>query len=140
MSVRVASLLITTGLAIGLLALTGCATPPKEVHNFTSAQLIIGDAGADASQRPLSSTQLAALSNWIKASNDWSGFSADIPEHPSMEVDMQNADGQSDKLLIYERDDGRNTAYLYHGQRLVPLRRELSDADLSTVKSILNGQ
>jgi hypothetical protein len=136
MPVRVASIFI----AVSLLALAGCAPKLMEVHNFTSAQLITGSADTDASHRSLSSTQLAALSNWIKTGNDWSGYSANIPEQPSMEVDLQNADGQGDKLMIYEHDSGGATAYLYHGERIVPLRRDLSSADLAAFKSMLNGQ
>jgi hypothetical protein len=135
MSMRVASIFMT----VSLLALTGCA-PQMDVRTFTSSQMVEGSSDIDGSHRTLSSTQLAALSNWIKTPDDWSGMSADIPDNPSIEVDMQDAGGQSDKLMVYERDDGSATAYLYHGQRLVPLRRRLSGADLAALKSILNGQ
>jgi hypothetical protein len=133
MSVRAASSL----LMIGLLSLGGCVEQPMKMQNFTSAELV---TGSDAGQRPLSSTQLAALSDWVKTGEAWSGFTADIPDHASMEVDMQEADGQSDKLMIYQRDDGSATAYLYHAQRLAPVRRHLSGTDLTALQSIVNGQ
>jgi hypothetical protein len=134
MSVRLASISIV----ISLCLLAGCAEQRTDVRNFTSSQLVSGST--DDGNRSLTGTQLTALSNWIKSGNDWSGFSADIPDNPILQVDMQEANGQSDKLMVYERRDGNITAYLYHGQRLVPLRRPLSDADLATLKSILNGQ
>lgn len=134
MSVRIASILI----AISLFALAGCAPPRTEVRNVASAEVVIGSPDSDAGHRSLSSTQVAALSDWIKTPDDWSGYSANIPDHADMEVDIQNADGRSDKLMIYVHDDGSATAYLYHGERLVPLRRHLSSADLATFKSMLN--
>jgi hypothetical protein len=134
MSVRLASISIV----ISLCLLAGCAEQRTDVRNFTSSQLVSGST--DDGNRSLTGTQLTALSNWIKSGNDWSGFSADIPDNPILQVDMQEANGQSDKLMVYERRDGNITAYLYHGQRLVPLRRPLSDADLATLKSILNVQ
>lgn len=130
MSVRIASIVI----AISLLALSACAPPRKEVHNVASAQVVMGDAD----HRPLRSAQVAALSNWIKTPDDWSGYSANIPDRADLEVDMQNADGQSDRLMIYQHEDGSATAYLYHGERLVPLRRHLSSEGLDAFKSMLN--
>lgn len=134
MSVRIASIVI----AISLFALSACAPPRKEVHNVASAQVVMGSADSDAGHRPLSSAQVAALSEWIKTPDDWSGYSANIPDRADMEVDIQNADGQSDRLMIYQHDDGSATAYLYHGERLVPLRRRLSSEDLDAFKSMLN--
>jgi hypothetical protein len=132
MSVRITSALML----LGLLSLTGCA-PRTDVRSFTSAQLVTGSMDEETDHHALTSNQLAALSNWIKA-GEWSGLSADIPDQPSMQVALQNADGQSDRLAIYTRDDGNATAYLYHAQRLVPLRRHLSSADLAALNTILN--
>jgi hypothetical protein len=136
MSVRAASLLLMTS----LLLLAGCAEQRTSIHNFTSGELITGDADSDAIRRPLSSAQVAALSDWIKASSNWSGYSIDIPDRPSLEVDMQEDGGQSDQLMIYQHDNGSAKAYLYHAERLVPLRRDLSSADLAALKAILNQQ
>jgi hypothetical protein len=134
MSVRLASISIL----ISLCLLAGCAAQQTDVRNFTSSQWVSGST--DDGNRSLTGAQLSALSNWTKTGNDWSGFSADIPDNPIMEVDMKEANGEGDKLMVYQLRDGSITAYLYHGQRLVPLRRRLSDTDFATLKSILSGQ
>jgi hypothetical protein len=77
MSVRITSALML----LGLLSLTGCA-PRTDVRSFTSAQLVTGSMDEETDHHALTSNQLAALSNWIKA-GEWSGLSADIPDHPS---------------------------------------------------------
>jgi hypothetical protein len=135
MSTRVVSLF----LSIGLLALVGCA-PRINVRNFTSGQVSAGVQTHDVRDHVLTDTQLAALSNWITAHDDWSGMTLNIPEHPSIEVDMQGADGQGTNLTVYEHENGTATAYLYHAHRVAPLMRKLSASDLATLKSIISGQ
>jgi hypothetical protein len=123
---------------IGLCALAACAQQ-IDVKNLASAQVIAAPASDHPGNRALSSTQLAALSTWINSRDDWSGFTADIPDHPSMEVQIQGADGQSSDLMVYQRDNGKASAYLYHGHRIAPMMRRLTPADLTTLQSIVNG-
>jgi hypothetical protein len=136
MSTRVALIFAMTG----LLMLAGCADQPMDLHHFTSAQVSIAPTDADDAGRALTTDQANALSNWINSRNDWSGMTVDEPEHPSMQFHLQSANGQSSRLLIYQRDNGTASAYLYYGNRIAPLMRHLSDADLATLKSIANGQ
>ncbi|GGA13061.1 hypothetical protein [Dyella caseinilytica] len=136
MSTRVASIIAV----IGLLGLVGCADQSMDLRHFTSAQVSVAPTEADTVGRPLTAAQLTALSNWINVRNDWSGLTLDEPEHPSMQIHLQNAEGQDSNLLIYQREDGAATAYLHYGHRLAPLMRRLTDADLATLKSITNGQ
>jgi hypothetical protein len=136
MSTRIASIFAV----IGLLTLTACADQTMDIRHFTAAQVSIAPTDADAIGRPLTTTQLSTLSDWINARNDWSGLTVDEPEHPSMQFHLQNANGLSSNLLVYQRDNGSATAYLHYENRLAPLMRRLSDADLATLKSIVNGQ
>jgi len=135
MSTRAASIVAV----IGLLALAGCIQP-MDLRHFTAAQVSVAPTDTDTIGRPLTAAQLTELSDWINASNDWSGMTVDEPEHPSMQIHLQNAEGKDSNLLIYQRDNGKATAYLHYGHRVAPLRRRLSDADLATLKSIVNGQ
>jgi hypothetical protein len=109
------------------------------VRNFTSGQVSVGATEHDVRDHVLSNTQLTALSNWILARDDWSGMTLDIPEHPSIEVDIQGADGQGSNLTVYEHENGTATAYLYRAHRVAPLMRRLSASDLATFKSIITG-
>ncbi|MBE1159424.1 hypothetical protein [Dyella acidiphila] len=122
---------------IGLGALAGCAAQ-TDVRGVASAQVIVAPASDHPGNRALSSAQVAALSAWINARDDWSGYTADIPDHPILEVQIQGADGQSSNLMVYQRDSGKITAYLYRGHRIAPMARHLSPDDLTTLQSIVN--
>jgi hypothetical protein len=67
-------------------------------------------------------------------------MSANIPDRPILDVQMHEANGQSSHLSVYTRDDGSSTAYLYQGNRLVPMRCPLTSAEVATLKSALNAQ
>jgi hypothetical protein len=136
MSTRVALTFAFTS----LLMLAGCADQPMDLRHFTSAQVSMAPKEADDAGRPLTTAQLTALSNWIGTRNDWSGLTIDEPEHPSMQIHLLSADGKSSNLLIYQRDNDVATAYLHYGNRLAPLMRHLSEADLATLHSIVSTQ
>jgi hypothetical protein len=121
-------------LSIGLLLLGGCAQQ-LEVHQFTSAQMTVQPDSDDAPGRTLSGDQLGALTAWIKAHTNCSGMSADIPDHPSLQFQLQDSSGMSDKFSVYEHGDGTATFYLYQGERLAPLRCHVSAAELAGLKS-----
>ena len=134
MSTRVASVF----LMISLMALAGCFQR-MDVHQIATGQARASVKEQGAPDHVLTSTQLAAFSKWITARNDWSGMTVNIPDNPVFEVDMQGADGQSSTLTVYAHSNGSATAYLYHGQRLAPLMRKLSAADLASLKSLITG-
>jgi hypothetical protein len=139
MSKRVASIFAVIGLLV--LTLVGCGTDqPMDLRHFTSAQVSMAATDGDADGRPLTPAQLTTLSNWIGARDTWTGLTMNEPDQPSMQFHLQGADGQHSNLLIYQRDNGTASAYLHYGNRLAPLMRHLSDADLATLKSIANSQ
>jgi hypothetical protein len=136
MSIRLASFFA----AVALLVLCGCVDQSMELRHFTSAQVSLSPTDADAEGRPLSAAQVTALSNWINARDDWSGLTINEPDNPTMRIHLQNAEGLSSNLLIYQHENSRPTAYLHYGNRLAPLVRHLSDADMTTLNAIVNGQ
>jgi hypothetical protein len=137
MTTRIASILIT----ITMFALAGCADAPAvTVHHYTSAEISANGGESDVSERPLTETQVNALTTWINTRGGCSGMSANIPDRPSLDVQMQEANGQSSHMSVYTRDDGSSTAYLYQGNRLVPMRCPLTSAEFATLKSALNAQ
>ncbi|HTV85332.1 MAG TPA: hypothetical protein VME63_07995 [Dyella sp.] len=123
-------------LSMGLLLLAGCAQQ-LEVHQITSAQVTVQPDSDDASGRALSGDQLTALTAWIKTHTHCSGMSADIPQHPALQFQLQDSSGMSDRLSVYEHTDGAATFYLYQGERLAPLRCHVSAADLARLKSAI---
>lgn len=126
-------------LSMGLLLLAGCAQQ-LEVHDFTSAQVSVQPDSDDAPGRALTGDQLTAVTAWIKAHNNCSGMSADIPEHPTLQFQLQDSSGMSDRLAVYEHGDGTATFYLYQGQRLAPLRCHVSAPELAGLKSAIGQQ
>lgn len=135
MTTRIASILIS------VFALAGCAdTAAVVVHHYTSGQISTNGGESDVSERPLTETQITALTTWINTRGGCSGMSANIPDRPSLDVQMQEASGQSSRISVYTRDDGSATAYLYQGNRLVPMRCPLTSGDVATLKSALNTQ
>jgi uncharacterized lipoprotein YajG len=137
MTTRIASILIT----ISVFALAGCADGPDVVvHHYTSGQISANGGQSDVTERPLTETQVNALTTWINTRGGCSGMSANIPDRPSLDVQMQEASGQSSHISVYTRDDGSATAYLYQGNRLVPMRCPLTTGDVATLKSALNAQ
>ena len=137
MTVRMASLLI---MLCGF-ALTGCADRDSVVvRHYTSAQISANNGESDVSDRPLTETQVAALTNWINSRVNCSGFSADIPDRSSLSIQLQDANGVSSHIDVYKRNDGSATAYLYEGHRLAPERCPLTSVDLTSLISMLNAQ
>lgn len=121
--------------------LTGCADREAvAVRHYTSAQISANNGESNVSDRPLTDTQVAALTSWINSRIDCSGFSADIPDRPSLNIQLQDANGVSSHIDVYKHDDGSATAYLYEGHRLAPVRCPLTSIDLTSLKSALNAQ
>lgn len=135
MSTRIATIFIT----ISLFTLVGCAGH-MDVRHYTSAQVTVHNADNGAPDRALTPTQVTALSNWIDTRNVWSGMSANIPDNPALEIQLQDAGGQTSSIDVYTREDGSATAYLYQGHRVAPLRSPLSAADLVALKAAINQQ
>jgi hypothetical protein len=136
MTARIASIFVT----ISLFTLASCADREVVVRHYTSAQISADGGQSDVSDRPLTDTQVTALNNWINTRTDCSGMSTDIPDASSVDVQMQDASGQSSHLAIYKRDDGSANAYLYVGNRVAPIHCRLTSADVATLKSALNAQ
>jgi hypothetical protein len=137
MTTRIASILIT----MSVFALAGCADGPAVVvHHYTSAEISANGGESDVTERPLTETQVNALTTWINTRGGCSGMSANIPDRPSLDIQLREASGQSSHLSVYKHDDGSSTAYLYQGNRLVPMRCPLTSADVVTLKSALNAQ
>lgn len=67
-------------------------------------------------------------------------MSANIPEHPSLQFQLQDLSGISDKVSVYEHDDGTATVYLYQGHRIAPLRCHVSASELAELKSAIHQQ
>jgi hypothetical protein len=135
MSARIALFFV----AISLFALTGCAQR-IEVHDVTSGHINVYRTDSDLHDQVLTNTQLTALKSWIDGRSDWSSLSANIPDHPTMDVHMQDASGQSWNVSVYEHDDGTATLYLYQGHRIAPLRCHLTAADYASFKSVISQQ
>jgi hypothetical protein len=133
MSARSASIFIT----MSLFLLAGCG-PRFEVHDYTSAQVSVHPTDDDAPGRTLTGPQLAAVTQWIKTRNDWSGMSVNVPDHPSLQFRMQETNGTSDTVSVYEHDDGTATVYLYQGHRVVPMRSHASASELAELKSAID--
>lgn len=124
-------------MSMSLFLLVGCAQR-LEVHDFTSAQVSVQPADDDTPGRTLTGTQLAAVTHWIQARNNWSGMSADIPEHPTLQFQLRDSSGMSDKVSVYEHEDGTATVYLYQGHRIAPMRSHVSASELAELKSAIN--
>jgi hypothetical protein len=136
MTTRIALLLTT----ISVLTLASCADKEAVVRHYTSAQVSANGGESDVSDRPLTQTQLTALTSWINTRSNCSGFSANIPDQPSLNVQMQEASGQNSHIDVYKHDNGSATAYIYEGNRLAPIRCFLTSADVVALKSALNTQ
>jgi hypothetical protein len=138
MTARIALLLIT----ICMFALTGCADNSEAVvvRHYTSAQISANNGESDVSDRSLTETQVTALTNWINTRTNCSGFSADIPDQPSLTIQLQGSNGVNSHIDVYKKNNGSATAYLYEGNRLAPVRCPLTDADIASLTSALNAQ
>jgi hypothetical protein len=135
MSTRTASMFVS----LSLLLLAGCAQR-FEIHDFTSAQVIVHPTDDDEPGQTLTPPQLAAVDNWIKARNNWSNMSANIPEHPTLQFHLRDANGESDSVSVYEHDDGTATVYIYLSHRIAPWRCHASASELAELKSAINQQ
>jgi hypothetical protein len=90
--------------------------------------------GRNVSSRSLTPQQLEKLTSWFKAhENGWQGLMETPPAPIAMGIGIVGPNGQHCSLTLFKAKDGSAAAYFYPPRPAFPLKRGLSDADVTAL-------